>query len=79
MAANEELKDHQITRIAVKISSKSLKMVAVTYRMGIEQTDLDNVTMSAFGNEQEVIREILGKWKHKTAAMVQVFKTLWEE
>ena len=76
MAANKELKDVQIARIAAKISSKSLKMVAVTYRMGIEQSDLDNVTTSAFGNEQEVIREILGKWKNKTGATVQVFKTL---
>ena len=76
MAANEELKDRQIARIAAKISSKSLKMVAVTYRMGIEQTDLDNVTTSAFGDEQEVIREILGKWKNMTGATVQVFKIL---
>ena len=75
MAVNEELKDGQIARIAGKISSKSLKMVAVTYRMGVEQTDLDNITTSALGDEQEVIRKLLGTWRNKTGSTVQVLKT----
>ena len=72
--ANEELRDGQISRIAPKISSKSLKIVVLNYKMGIEQTDLDNITTAADGNEQEVIRQLLIKWKNMTGATVQVLE-----
>ena len=72
MAANKELKDFQIARIGGRISSKGLKMVATTYRMKIEHAQLDNITTSAHGNEEQVVRDILQRWRNSTGATVQV-------
>ena len=71
--ANEVLNDGLIARIVRKMSSKDFKRVAVT-GMKIEQTDLDNITTSANGDQQEVMRELLGTWRNKTGAKVQVLK-----
>ena len=70
--ANKELTDRQIARIGGKISSKGLKMVAITYKMKIEQAQLDNITTSAFGNQDQVVRDILLHWRNSTGATVQV-------
>ena len=75
MATKKELKSGQIARIAGKIPLADLKMVVVIYRMGITQSDLDNIT-SYSTDEQGAIRKILQMWSYKKSGTPQVMKTL---
>ena len=67
MAARREdrLEDRHIGQIISKLSAKSLKMVAITYEMGLEQHELEDISSAARDNEDQAKRTILTKWRNK--------------
>ena len=75
MATEKKLTDQHSAWIASDLSANQAKMMAVIY-MKMSQSDLDNFTSVANGDQEEIIRLLFRKWRNITNATLQVTQHL---